>query len=53
MNSGDVFEVIYEALLLYIDDISAIDGVFAIDGNLVVSLIDGDKYQLSIVHRNN
>ena len=51
MNSRDVFEVIYEALLLYIDDISAIDDVFADDGNLVVSLIDGDKYQLSIAHR--
>ncbi len=51
MNSRDVFEVIYEALLLYIDDISAIDDVFSNDGNLVVSLIDGDKYQLSIAHK--
>ena len=50
MNDRDVFEVIYEALLLYIDDISAINYVGQCDGNLIVSLIDGDVYQLSIAN---
>ena len=52
MNCNEVFDIIYEALLLYIDDISAIRGVSACGGALVVSLDDGDLFQLSIAEKN-
>jgi hypothetical protein len=61
MNNRDAKEVIHEALVMYIDDISEIDSVMLLpdcesplnNEALGVTFKDGDKFQLIIVRNGD